>query len=132
MKSIFGTGESIGSAQFRSKGTSGLALTGIQRVSSAAGTYATEIPTLRSDRSAAAGEQIVLPGVAKTNGVVHTSIYLQETGAGTATVQIDFLAKSDVIRPALEEWESGSFWLRLDTGWRHMRSLPSVASSTTF
>jgi Leucine-rich repeat (LRR) protein len=57
------------------------------------GTFAGDIPLLRSDRSATSGQEIYLTGVRKSASL-HTDLYLQETSGAPASVRIDMLDAS--------------------------------------
>lgn len=91
VKNVFGGEAQVGTLQIRSKIASKLSVnTNVFNSSNPAGTYGTALPTLRSDRSVAPGERLVLTGLRQDN-ITHTNLFFQETAGGSATVQTEFL-----------------------------------------
>jgi hypothetical protein len=55
--------------------------------------YSTSVPVLRSDRGAASGEQLVLPGIEQSTAN-SSVVFLQELNGNQATAQVQFLDSS--------------------------------------
>lgn len=107
VKNVFGTDAQVGSLQIRSASAAKLLVsTNIFNTTNPAGTYGTAIPTFRSDRGIAAGDNLVLTGLRSETGS-HTNLFIQETAGLGATVQTEFLradgttaaTRSDTVAP---------------------------------
>jgi len=91
VKNVFGAASLTGSLQLRSSQLTNVSIATVQvNTTSAASSYATALPILRSDRGAHAGDAIFLAGVAK-NGTRSTNLELQEMSGNAVTVATDFL-----------------------------------------
>jgi Leucine-rich repeat (LRR) protein len=90
VKSVFGGEAEVGTMQIRSRQTTNMsASANIFNASNPAGNYGTSIPVLRSDRSAATGEELFITGLRK-DASGHTNLYLQETRGSEAVVRLGF------------------------------------------
>jgi hypothetical protein len=107
VKNVFGNDSQVGSLQIRSADADKLLVnTNIFVSSNPLGTFGTTIPTFRSDRAVAAGDQLVLSGLRQDSGV-HTNLFIQETAGVGVTVQTEFLGadgttlatRSDTVGP---------------------------------
>lgn len=92
VKSVFSGANDLGTLHIRSKDADKLAIAAsVLSTNNAAGTLGNAIPVLRSDRSAATGNALMLTGLRKDANTA-TDLYIQETAGAPANVQIDFLA----------------------------------------
>lgn len=90
VEDVFQQSSQVGSLQIRGNVRDVAVNATILNVSNPKGTFGTTIPTLRSDRSAAANQSLYLTGLRKTP-TSHTNLYMQETGGGDVTVDIQYL-----------------------------------------
>jgi hypothetical protein len=87
-----------GGLQVRSLNADRVTLGGtITNPSEAAGLYSGTIASLRSDRSAAANEQLVLAGI-RVDAANRTDVYLQETAGFASSVRTDFVDELGSVR----------------------------------
>jgi hypothetical protein len=91
VKTIYGQDSQVGSLQVRGIGLDRLAVSAnIFNSSNPAGTFGTAIPIFRSDRAAAQGQKIYLPGLLK-DATHHTNLFIQETSGAPVTVHTEFI-----------------------------------------
>lgn len=90
-RNVYGATSHVGTLQIRSADWNRIAVNGrLLNQSTKNASVGTSIPVFRSDRSARAGQSIVLPGVRKSS-TEHTNLAVQETSGNSASVEIAFL-----------------------------------------
>ena len=105
---IYGTENGTGSLQLRSASAQNLNAIAKLVAISGSGTMTGDVPVFRSDRSVAAGQQLLLPGVRKTSSI-HSDLYLQETTGRNVTARVEFLNASGGASQATREVGLGAF-----------------------
>jgi Leucine-rich repeat (LRR) protein len=95
-RNIFGVNEQIGTLHVRSRDAARLAIAATSVApGNPAGALGTDLPVLRSDRAAAAGEIVALTGLRK-DASAHSDLYIQETSGSSATVRTEFISANGI------------------------------------
>ncbi|MEO8217305.1 MAG: PKD domain-containing protein [Acidobacteriota bacterium] len=89
-QTLFNNTTAVGSAQIRGANLDSLSATAsVFNASNPSGTFGTDVPSLRSDRSSGAGQTIYITGL-RSNATMHSNLYLQEAAGGATSVRTQF------------------------------------------
>lgn len=90
VSSVYSSAATLGTLQIRTVEWNKLLVNATLSDLRAAGSFTSSLPVFRSDRAVAAGEQLVLTGLEKSDQR-RTDMYLQETAGNSATATIELL-----------------------------------------
>lgn len=113
VKSVFNAEQSTGTLLLRTRDFDKLLVSSnIFNVSNPAGTYGTVIPSFRTDRSLAPGQELWLTGLRKSD-TMRTNLFVQEASGRSATFRVEFFDAGGRLLSSLDDSTSGFRMLRL-------------------